>query len=286
MVRLNRLSDGRYVIDLLVRTYHAMSLHFQNLISRSPVTGDADVDVTLTTHGARIDTVHITIESISRGRSRPKTLSLFVSDDLPTSTLPRTLRRLAKRGLSINAVPDVGPHTKYHPHLSNGPFSRPLVTADDDVIYGKAWLADLVNAHLETPNVIVAHRAHVFVVRDSKPDPYHLWPSAADTEPSLRNFGTGVGGVLYPAAYLEHLKLAGMGFLNLCPKADDVWLHAIAVGAGFQTRQVRAYPIAIRNTPGSQTEALNTENVASRRNDLYISNVYSDRDFAAIEQSV
>ena len=54
------------------------------------------------------------------------------------------------------------------------------------------------------------------------------------TSPSFKNVANGVSGVIYPTRLLEAIKVAGRGFEGCCPKADDLWLHAQTIRAGFK----------------------------------------------------
>ncbi|MBX9919057.1 MAG: hypothetical protein K2Y33_04375 [Mycolicibacterium frederiksbergense] len=52
-------------------------------------------------------------------------------------------------------------------------------------------------------------------------------------------FATGVSGVAYPPRLLETLRARGDEFADICPFADDFWLHYAAVATGVPIRQVR-----------------------------------------------
>src|ERR1700728_1380397 len=59
-----------------------------------------------------------------------------------------------------------------------------------------------------------------------------LSKSFCATAPSLQHFATGVSGIPYPPTVLECFRRAGSEFLECCPKADHVWLHAQTIRAG------------------------------------------------------
>ncbi|MDP9936321.1 hypothetical protein J2T11_002683 [Paenarthrobacter nicotinovorans] len=72
------------------------------------------------------------------------------------------------------------------------------------------------------------------------------------------------------------LKTAGSDFLLFAPKADDVWLHGMAVKHGIKTRQINEEPHEYPVIPGSQQFALSRENVALDGNDVQIESTYGE----------
>ena len=58
--------------------------------------------------------------------------------------------------------------------------------------------------------------------------PYGDWKSLVPPSCSILNFGTLGGGVLFPPHSLYQDTTNSKLFLELCPKADDIWLWAMA----------------------------------------------------------
>lgn len=259
-----------------------LRLAVRNRLSRAPVTGDADVVVSLTTYGPRLATAHYAVESVGRGVVRPRRIVLWVGRADAERLTPQ-LQRLRRRGLEVVATTDVGPHTKYHPYvMAHERHSLPLATADDDVLYPRGWLAGLLTAHAEQPGVVSCYRAWEMVLDGDRLAPYATWPPCRTTAPAHRHFLTGVGGVLYPPAVLDALRRAGTGFLTLTRANDDVWLNVVALRHGVPVRQVVArrteFPVVLR----SQRAGLYGQNVAAGRNDALLAAVYTDADLAAL----
>lgn len=257
-------------------------------VSRA-VTGDADVVVSLTTHGRRIETVHFAIESIARGNLKPRRLILWLDseEDFRRANDSRALRRLKKRGLEILRSEPMGPHSKYFPYVeSEYPHSIPLVTADDDVFYPKAWLEGLVRSYGARPSVIHCYRAHRMTFDGGQLRPYMEWPAVSTTEPKFSSFLTGVSGVIYPPFFLDVLKTAGDQFRDVAPKADDVWIHAQAVKAGVRVAQVGRSSIVLPVALGTQRTALWRHNTVgdpgSSANDAQVRFSYSAEMLARI----
>ncbi|WP_175415868.1 glycosyltransferase [Curtobacterium sp. SGAir0471] len=244
------------------------------LVRTRPVTGSAPVVVSLTSHGRRLRSVSLAIESIVSGSVRPQRLVLWVDDeaDRMRALRSRPLRRLIARGLELRVGEPVGPHGKWWPYVqSEEHHTLPLVTADDDVRYGRAWLRVLLDAHTAAPDTVHCHRAHQIVLTtDSTLAPYMTWPPCRSTTPSHASFLTGVSGVLYPPALLDALRADGAGFRETAPHADDVWLTARAIAHGVRVAQVDATPRVWRTIVGGQRSALSRSNGTDGGNDQQI----------------
>ncbi len=263
-------------IKRLVRPLWMRRLMRRNLDSRAPLLSPDGPVVSLTTYEKRWHSVHYTIESIGCGRLRPSRLVLWIAPSVLQAGTPQPLQRLLARGLEIRTCEDLGPHKKYYPQVREGPAVRELVTADDDVLYWVDWLETLVEAAARRPACIHAHRAHVM---SFGPDgdflPYAQWPACRSTAPSPLHFTTGVGGVLYPLAMQDALRGAGDGFRDCCPRADDIWLNAVAWRAGIQVCQTRHFSPLLFEVPGTRTHGLARENVQNGGNDRQLHMTYT-----------
>lgn len=272
----NILSRARNAVFRDTPDARARRMAVINRVSSTPVTGDGPI-VSLTTHGPRVKRVYVTIETIARGIVRPSRLVLWLDDPNVASRPPRSIRRLQRRGLEVRVSENFGPHTKYFPYLlSREEFGEALVTADDDMLYPIDWLSGLVAASESHPDDILCHRARRVQLQGGVIAPYLTWPLVGSTEASPLNFATGVSGVLYPPRFLAELKSLGDGFLERCPRADDVWLHWAAVCSGRSVRQIELEAKNFPTVPETQREAaLQDENVLSGGNDLQIAATYT-----------
>jgi hypothetical protein len=212
-----------------------------NRISRRSAVGEADVVVSLATHSSRIAQSFQAVESIARGRTRPRRLIVCLpqSADGSTGSLPSSLRRLERRGVEIWWCEDRGPHNKYFPYLtSQAEHLVPLVTADDDCAYPRGWLSALLEAHRRDPGQICAPRCRTMGFEGSSPAPYATWPLAITDQPSPRRFFTGVSGVLYPPSFLAVLARRGDPSGHIAEVEDDVWINATAAATSTPVRQL------------------------------------------------
>jgi hypothetical protein len=259
-------------------------LAMANVTSRRSAVAPGGPVVSLTSYGKRARTVGFTIESIARGTLRPSRLILWLDEPQLLRQLPLTVRRLQRRGLEVRSCENYGPHKKYYPYVaSQTTFDAPLVTADDDVIYPRDWLANLVAAHDSAPDVVHCYRARVMVLGSAELLPYASWPDCDSTEPSHRNFSVGLAGVLFPARVQQDLKHSGDAFRASCPRTDDIWLNLHAQRAGARVRQLRARPEHFMLLPGTQSGALLHGNVQSG-NDAALRALYDASELARLRQ--
>lgn len=239
----------------------------------------------MTSYGNRLRTVHLALESIGGGRERPKRLLLWLDDPPAVTKPPPSLTRLQERGLEILPTPDWGPHKKYYPYAASLPrHIMPLVTADDDVLYGWRWLSGLMARHRDHPDDVIAHRAHRIVLVGGHVAPYAHWEELDPDEAGPRTFATGHSGVLYPPAMLDALREAGTAFTSCAPHADDVWLHAMALRSGTTVRPVANGLTTYRSVPGTQLDGLRRKNVLGGGNDRQIAATYRAAEVALMWQ--
>lgn len=248
----------------------------RNNVSTEPVTGSSPTIVSLTTFGRRLGTVHLAIESIGAGIERPSRLVLWIQDESEYLNRPDSIRRLESRGLEVRLTRSLRSHTKYFPAL---PIAQQtglkLVTADDDVLYPKNWLHDLVEAFTDTPRAIVCHMSHLIrLEQDGTIAPYTSWDRNWSNTPSNRAFSVGASGALLPPVMISALRRAGDRFLSIAPTADDVWLNGIATATQVPTRQVSTIPIHFAGVKTADP-GLAEENVRGGGNDAQIRDTYS-----------
>lgn len=270
------------IIKIFKKSLKMVQLSVKNLATKKAVIGQSDVAVSLTSYGPRLKDVWYTIESIAQGDVKPRRLILWVDDpDFTTDDYPH-LRRLVNRGLEIKKTENYGPHTKYYPYIQETRGEEfPLVTADDDVVYPKAWLKGLLEAHLESPGVFLGYRAHRFTLLPDRSAlaPYAEWQPAYDGEPeSYSVFLTGVGGVIYPLELQQKLVDTASSFMEKCPKADDIWINVQAFRNGIKAKKISAVGLVYMSIPGSQKYALHASNVTENQNDAQLGKVISKQD--------
>jgi hypothetical protein len=258
------------------------------LISSAPLAGGRGPTVSLTSYGDRIRTVHLTLESIAQARLTPARTILWLSDRAYRNKLPPNLRRLARRGLEVRFTEDLGPHKKYFPYLLQERLDRPLVTADDDVLYPRWWLEGLAQAYAKRPSHVHAYRAHVMKLDASgvRFRPYAEWSLCTNVEASRSHFSTGCSGVLFPPEVLTALRASGRGFADSCPWADDIWLNLHAQRMHCFVAQVRPESIRFCGILLTQGSGLFKRNLYRSGNDDALSATFGPSDMAALSDGL
>lgn len=277
---------NRNIRKLWDKSFYYLFLKFNNLASNEKVVGDSIACVSLTSHGKRVDTVFYTIESIGRGRVKPRRLILWIDDESLMKNLPASVRRLQARGLEVLPSKNYGPHTKYYPYVKNCFCPNlALVTADDDNFYPNYWLEGLISAYMCDAGVVNCYRAHATTLNDREDGiaRFGYWTMCHSTTPSFSHHATGVGGVIYPPILQKALQDAGDAFMEMCPKADDIWLHVTAIRNGFKIKQINESAIEFTAIPFSQGDGLKWKNAYAGDNDIQAEATYLSSDIEIIK---
>jgi hypothetical protein len=236
--------------------------------------------VSMTSHGQRLSSVALSLLSIGSGSLKPRRLMLWVNDPEIVRSPPRALSGLVSRGLEVFVSANFGPHTKYYPALYALNGGDALVTADDDVLYPDWWLARLSEAATKNPEAVHVFRAKLISREGGRAASYEKWRPYRQwqSECNPRVFGTGVSGALYPVPILEWLRGQGTAFMDVAPRADDIWLHRAAVELGLPVRQIHLFSRHFSTVPRSQEVGrLSDSNVLGSGNDEQFRLVHGDR---------
>jgi hypothetical protein len=155
---------------------------------------------------------------------RPDRVILWLAEG-DGHTLPATVENLQRDGLEIRYCDDLLSFKKIIPTLSSYP-EADIVTADDDLYFWSDWLKELIAAAERFPGDVVTHRLHKVVFNEQGIRPYQEWPKRIrDQTRNPHNFATGGLGALYPVGCFHPEVLNRDAFMQLCPRADDVWLY-------------------------------------------------------------
>ena len=192
--------------------------------------------ISLTSYPKRFPVLHGTIVNLLSQSVRADEVVLWLAEQ-DRVLLPSPVEKLCEHGLVIRTSPDYRSYLKLVPQLKLSPDAF-IVVADDDMYYDANWLKRIVSVYDAAECSLVTHRAHL-VKYDASGDlkPYSEWrQDVVSTAPRVDIFGTGIGGVLYPPRSLARETVDASLFMELCPKADDVWFHWMARRAGVLTK--------------------------------------------------
>jgi hypothetical protein len=224
-------------------------------------TGLSNLCVSLTSYPPRIKTVEATIKSIMRQSYSPKTILLWLArEEFPRQEddLPSSLLALGEHGLSIRWCDNLRSYKKLLPVLAERPDAA-IVTADDDLIYPKDWLEQLIASYIQYPNSIHCHRAHRVTLEPSGSfTPYKKWRRQIRDQylPAYSMLLTGCGGVLYPPGSLHKEVFSEATRSKHFQLVDDIWFWVMAIRNGTKIRVVPDSSFHLNFTPDSQECAL------------------------------
>lgn len=261
-------------------------LRLRNRLSRKPLTGSTPVTVCVTSYGERLGVVGHAIESLGQGSSRPARIILWVDDEGFDIKKYPMLYRQVRRGLEIRHTKNYGPHKKSYPFaaMTRG-LEGPLATIDDDFLYPREWLARLYKGHIEFPECFVGFRGHRMTWDAAgRLLPYAEWGAVDDgADASYAHFLTGCAGLLFPSRLLQELADRGEEFMELCPRADDIWINILAARAGLPGMVLESSGLACIAYPRLQRHGLYLSNVNDGGNDSQLAATLTETDLRRMQ---
>jgi len=228
--------------------------------------------VSITSFQQRMYNIQFALYSLLNQTLKPDEIILWLGEkEFPhkEGNLPQNVLSFKNNGLTIKWCKDIGPYTKLIPALKE--YSDDIiVTADDDIYYPHKFLELLYGAYLKDPQYIHCHRAHRITFDKNKNiQKYSKWTrQVSNIEPSLCNFLTGVGGVLYPPKSLYKDVLNEELFLKLSPTADDIWFWAMAVLNNTKINVIKNNITILNFTNIERELGLNGEMTLYQKNDI------------------
>lgn len=166
-----------------------------------------------------------------------------------------------------------------------------IITLDDDCIYPKDHIENLVNASNKYPNVIISGFIRKYYINwiTKKPHSYfftlHVLNKGEKT-PSFKNYLLGISGVLYPPNSLYKNAIDYGKAIKLCEYRDDIWFWFNAIRNNTKIysleKKARIVRSAILNKNTNQSNALTYKKKKNGGwgfnglNDIAIKNLYRE----------
>ena len=233
-----RDKDGHYVLKIFgirLSFKHKCNFKYKPALDYGVTVEkrDPQVIVSLTSFPARINFVHLAINTLLRQTFKPDRIILWLAEEqFPNkeSDLPETLLRLIDLGLEIKWCVDIKSLKKLLPALREYT-NDIIVTADDDLFYQENWLEELYKAYLKNPNYAYVHRVSRLmhendVVRQCK---RREIKEKCHTLPSALNSIYGGSGCLYPPNFVNDEVFNLENAVKITDNADDLWFWAMLV---------------------------------------------------------
>lgn len=220
------------------------------------------VIVSLTSYKKRFNILKICLKTIFTQTVKADKIILYVSEK-DHVFVPKSIFKLQKYGLTIRFVKeDLRPHKKYYYAMREYPDSI-IITIDDDSLYDRHLIEELLNTYTKNKNSIVASRARIIKFNSTKFEAYNNWPlNEKAYSPSMNLLATGVGGVLYPPHLLNPNMLFDLKQIYKYVNVDDLWLKAMEIKSNV--------PTVMCNT---EVDKRRTEIIAARKTGLARENV-------------
>lgn len=168
------------------------------------------------------------------------------------------------RGVDVLRGPDEGPATKFLDTLRVEPQAL-IVVVDDDVIYPRDFLANLLRAHRDWPGHALALRGVRLVDGVAFPELDHLMCSAIEM-PQPVDLVFGTWGYLLPGGLPADEIADFSGYPEALRWVDDVWIsgHLARIGVPRKVVATQSFPI---ETKASSMHALTDGKNRSGLND-------------------
>ncbi len=248
-----------------------ISFYYSEKLKRLPIEKLAEasgneipVVVSLTTIPSRLSKVHITIRSILKQSPKPKKILLWINES-HQHLIPQSLKKLESKLFEIHLTHLHCSHKKLIHSIKLFP-NDTIVTSDDDCLYREGWLKSLYQTHTKNPKKIIAHRIRCIKKdQDGNYLPYKKWVCSGNENPKAL-MAIGAEGVLYPPKIFDETVFNEKLFLQLAPKADDLWFKAMALKQGVLYMKANNSPKDSIPLMGTQKISLKKENIDQDKN--------------------
>lgn len=277
---MKKLFDD-FVRSFIVGTYQNLKRNRVKVISEyKHKTRVKDIYVSMTTYEPRLECFEYAVLSILRGSLLPEKILIYVPKGFKSLVLNNS-DSFIKDELDLDYIEiiemdeDLGPHSKYFYAFRDFGASKNIVICDDDVVYYKDWLKGLVSAaELNLDYGVFSYKVVNVLTKGECILSYDKWIHLDEGKKALNSllYAEGVGGVFYRKGVLKKEVLNKDVFLELLPKADDVWLWYCTYLNEIKIKHVKPkYGIKLLYLiPNSQVVNLWAENTFNKRNDMYV----------------
>lgn len=247
-----------------------------------------DLIVSLTSYPKRIKYVFYTICSLLNQTIIPNKIILVLSiEEFPQKekNLPKNLMNFDKEIFEILWVKEnIKSYKKYFYTMQWHPNSI-CITVDDDIIYQRDTIENLLNCYKKNPTSISALCTNKLLINKGKILDYNKAIQCYDNEICIPRFdliAIGFAGILYPPSILPKESF-NLNLIQKCaPLADDLWLKFTELLNHTPVACAAKYKDPIIIIP-SQSTALNKIN--QTQNDIQMQNIlkeFQNVDFTSI----
>ena len=196
------------------------------------------VIVSLTSFPMRIETVYVTIETIFRQSVKADEVILWLAESQfdGFDSLPESLKKLCKRGLTIRFCDDIKSHKKYY-YVFHEYQNDLVITFDDDMFYPKDTIKKLLQLHRKYPEDVISISSQCIPEDISKlPSVWNSLREQVISSKKAQPF-TGAGTLFQPYKYNKVLYNKEL-IRELAPYADDLWIYIVGYISGINVTTI------------------------------------------------
>lgn len=245
--------------------------------------------ISVTSYPPRIASVARSLETLATQSDKVDGIHLWLAKDDFDETgadgfgreLGGILNEIESLGVGIRwCERTLGPHDKYLWEMRESP-DRTIITFDDDLLYPSDVVSNLLAAHEESPDSVIATRTHMVAVAGcdtaSHIAPYTDWmleQRIYERAPRFDLLATGVGGILYPPRCFDERIFDTDAIEKTTPLADDLWLYANELLCDVPVVSVCNFSLEGRYVEGTQEVGLARVNRHSGGNDAALDRLF------------
>lgn len=197
--------------------------------------------VSFTSYPKRINTVYKVLDSIINQTILPDKIILYLSSSEfeGFGELPN-LECYEKYGFEIHwHEENLKSHKKWF-YVFQEYKNDIVITIDDDILYNKNMLENLLKYHKQFPNCVVGRHVNIITCNENGTiAAYENWCGLCGEYvgmPRMDMEAVGNAGILYPTYLLDNTEIFKKEiFMEKCPYADDIWLKIMEVYNGIPT---------------------------------------------------
>lgn len=237
-----------------------------------------NIIVSLTSFPKRFSQLVITLKSIILQDIKPYKIIVYLGSDTNEKDITTEMKEFIKYGVEyrIDNKLNLKGHKKYYYALKE--FKDYLViTIDDDIIFPKTMISELLRCHIKYPEAVCARRVHKITKKNNNILPYNLWDKEyfAKNKPSNRLIATTGAGTLYSPYVISRLVDLTFDYnsiINLCLDADDIWMKCMEIMSSikvvFADNEIMGSFIEV-----DENYTLMPKNVGKCKNDLFLNEI-------------
>lgn len=239
--KLRFYSAMRFILRSLLKLCKPF-LHGTNVLEQQ--NRKERIIVSLTSFPVRFNNLWLVLESMLGQSMQPDMIIVWLCrDEVPSlDMLPQSLKKIQNRGVEFRFCDkNLRSYNKFYYTCQRYPNDY-VITIDDDIVYPKTLIENLMNLHERYPEAICCNAGMLLTLNENGDiDSLANWRIFEEEMKSNFIMAQGVGGVLYPPHSLPDYTFRDDVFTAVCPRDDDTWLHVMEFMNGTSVIKGKVY---------------------------------------------